>query len=107
MQIFQVQGKNYKKQSANYNTLDTEFVVPLKYLSSFWRSLDLPSVKCEIELKYLKYEISNFSNINNKTNNLDYMIDLTFTNINKLFVVSFKMVPMIQQRILLRSITRR
>ena len=32
------------------NTLDTEVVVPLKYLSNFWRSLDLPLINCEIEL---------------------------------------------------------
>ena len=33
----------------NNNTLNTELVVPLKYLSNFWRSLDLPLVVCEIE----------------------------------------------------------
>ena len=32
------------------NTLDTEVVVPLKYLSNFWRSLDLLLITCEIEL---------------------------------------------------------
>ena len=30
--------------------LDAEVVVPLKYLSNFWRSLDLPLINCEIEL---------------------------------------------------------
>ena len=30
--------------------LDAEVVVPLKYLSNFWRSLDLPLIKCEIKL---------------------------------------------------------
>ena len=29
--------------------LNEESVVPLKYLSNFWRSLDLPLINCEIE----------------------------------------------------------
>ena len=28
----------------------TEVVVPIKYLSNFWRSLDLPLIECKIEL---------------------------------------------------------
>ena len=32
------------------NTLDKEIVVPLKHLSNFLRSLDLPLINCEIEL---------------------------------------------------------
>ena len=32
------------------NTLNTEVVVSLKYLSNFWRFLDLPLINCEIEL---------------------------------------------------------
>ena len=35
---------------ADNNTLDTEVVVPLNYLSNFWRSLDLPLINCKIEL---------------------------------------------------------
>ena len=34
----------------NNNILDAEVVVPLKYLSNFWRSLDLPLISYEIEL---------------------------------------------------------
>ena len=33
------------------NTLDAEVVVPSKYLSNFWRSLDLFLINCEIELR--------------------------------------------------------
>ena len=29
--------------------VDVEIVVPLKYLSNFWKSLDLPLTSCEIE----------------------------------------------------------
>ena len=29
---------------------ETEVVIPLKYLSNFWRSLDIPLINCEIEI---------------------------------------------------------
>ena len=29
---------------------ETEVVIPLKYLSNFWRSLNIPLINCEIEL---------------------------------------------------------
>ena len=32
-------------------TLDAEIVVPLKYLSNFWRSLDFPLINCEMYKK--------------------------------------------------------
>ena len=32
------------------NMLDAEVVVPLKYLTNFWRSLDLPLINFVIEL---------------------------------------------------------
>ena len=33
------------------NTIkDSEIVVPLKNLSNFWRALDMPSIKCKINL---------------------------------------------------------
>ena len=32
------------------NTLNIDIVVPLKYLSNFWRFLDLPLITCETEL---------------------------------------------------------
>ena len=35
---------------ANNNTLDAEVVVPLKYSSNFWRSLNLPLINCKIQL---------------------------------------------------------
>ena len=40
-----------------------------------------------------------------KSNNLDYLFDPTFTNINRLFVLSFKMVITLLREILLISIT--
>ena len=29
---------------------ETEIVIPLKYLSNFWRSLDLPLIECQVEI---------------------------------------------------------
>ena len=31
-------------------TKDVEIVVPLKYLSNFWRTLDMPLINCEINV---------------------------------------------------------
>ena len=41
----------------NNNTLYPQVFVPLKYLSNFWRFLDLSLINCEIEfdLSWLKY----------------------------------------------------
>ena len=36
--------------SNNNNILHAEVVVPLKYLSNFWRYLDLSLINCEVEL---------------------------------------------------------
>ena len=32
------------------NTKDGEIAVPLKYLSNFWRTLEMPLINCEIDL---------------------------------------------------------
>ena len=29
---------------------ETEFVIPLKHLSNFWKSLNIPLINCEVEL---------------------------------------------------------
>ena len=38
------------KTTAAGNTKDVEIIVPLKYLSSFWRTLEMPLVNCEFNL---------------------------------------------------------
>ena len=158
---FEYRAKLIGSTPDNGGRLDTEIIVPLKYLSNFWRSLDLPLNNCEIELdlSWSRYcvisEISRTSRavpntnavvyqviaqttsatfqINNakvyvsvvtlsinynikflenikpgfkrtiywnkytseittqlKNNNLNYLIDRKFRNINRLFVLSFK-----------------
>ena len=148
-----------KLEGNNVENDDVEIAVPLKYLSNFWRTLDMPLINCEVSLtltwsencvitckstreadpdadpavaginnptnapfkitdwklyvpvvtlsaendnelleqlktafertiKWNKYR-SEMSN-QTKNNNLNYLIDPTFTNVNRLFVLSFK-----------------
>ena len=34
----------------NNNTKDVEIMVPIKYLSNFWRTLEMPLINCEVQL---------------------------------------------------------
>ena len=38
------------KTPNNYNEKDVEKMVPLKYLSNFWRTLEMPLINCEVNL---------------------------------------------------------
>ena len=38
-------------QTGNSWTEDVEIMVPLKYLSNFWRALEIPLINCEIILQ--------------------------------------------------------
>ena len=35
---------------AGGNTKDVKIIVPLKYLSNFWRNLEMPLINCEVSL---------------------------------------------------------
>ena len=37
-------------QANNNGTINVEIMVPLKYLSNFWRTLEMPLINCEVEL---------------------------------------------------------
>ena len=37
-------------QTGNDGTKDVEIIVPLKYLSNFWRTLEMPVINCEVNL---------------------------------------------------------
>ena len=37
-------------QTGNDGTKDVEIIVPLKHLSNFWRSLEMPLINCEVNL---------------------------------------------------------
>ena len=38
------------KTPADGNTKNVEIIVPLKYLSNFWRTLEMPLINCEVNL---------------------------------------------------------
>ena len=152
---------NFMENGVTHNNLtknDVKIVVPLKYLSNFWRSLNIPLINCEIELiltwfkncvliskatretdygaDAIVYEIDNPEDatfqitdtklyvpvvtlskendtklleqlktgfkrtitwnkyrsqitIKPQNNNLNYLIDPAFTNVNRLFVLPF------------------
>ena len=69
----------------NANRLNAEVVVSLKYLSNFWRSLDLPLTDCEIELdlSWPRYclisEISRTFGAVPNTNPVRYQVTLQIT----------------------------
>ena len=136
----------------NLTKNDVKIVIPLKYLSNFWKSLNIPLINCEVELiltwskncvladmtvdadadpaivapsgatfkitdtklyvpvvtlskendiKLLEQLKSGFKRttkwnkyrsqmtIQPQNNNLNYLIDPTFTKVNRLFVLSF------------------
>ena len=155
---YNVTAGSRKYEINKEGTKEVEIVVPLKYLSSFWRTLDMPLINCEVSLtlswpancvitslekrlvtaaqednsgvrddspagatfkikdtklhvpvvtfsaendnklldqlqtgfkrtiKWNKYRSEMSSQI--KNNNLNYLIDPTFTNVNRLFVLS-------------------
>ena len=55
-QLFKYQAALAGKKSANakdgYSFVeDTKIVLPLKYLSNFWRSLEMPLINCKVYLE--------------------------------------------------------
>ena len=70
---------NYKANfigSVAHNNLtknDAKIVVLLKYLSNFWRSLNIPLVNCEVELILTWFK--NFVLINKSTRDANYVAD--------------------------------
>ena len=45
-----ITGKIADNNNDNIIRVDVEIVVPLKCLSNFWRTLEMPLINCEIEL---------------------------------------------------------
>ena len=48
--VFHLNIKKYNWQEGKGRHKNTETRVPLKYLSSFWRTLEMPLINCEINL---------------------------------------------------------
>ena len=54
-------------------------VVPLKYLSNFWRSLEIPLINCkeELKLKWTNHSVLSANNNDNDDANSNYIIFTT------------------------------
>ena len=76
--------------SAKFEITDCKLYVPVVTLSAENENKLLEQLKSgfRITIKWNKY-MSQMSN-QNKNNNLNYLIDLTFSNVNRLFVLSFE-----------------
>ena len=57
----------------NLTKNDVKIVVPLKYLSNFWRNLNISLINCEIELVLTWFK--NCVLINKSTRDADYNAD--------------------------------
>ena len=49
-ELFKSKIKITGNAPADGNTEDVEIIVPLKYLSNFWRTLEMPLINCEVNL---------------------------------------------------------
>ena len=49
---FEFKTRRIRSTPADNSRLEAEVVVPLKYLSTFWRSHNLPLINCEIEVNF-------------------------------------------------------
>ena len=76
--------------NATFKTIDTKLYVPVVILSAENDNKPLEQLKTGFKraIKWKKY-ISKMSN-QTKNNNLNYLFDPTFTNVNRLFVLSYE-----------------
>ena len=63
---------------------NVETKASLEYLSNFWRTIEMPLINCEINLDL------NWSKKCDPNQYLNYLIDPSFQEINRLFVLSFE-----------------
>ena len=45
-----IKKKSKTDKTRYYGTNDVEIIAPLKHLGHFWRTLEIPLIKCEINL---------------------------------------------------------
>ena len=72
----------------NLTKNDVKIVVPLKYLSNFWRSLNIPLVNCEVEL--ILTLLKNCVLIDKSTRDADYNANLAVHKIDNPKDAKFK-----------------
>ena len=49
---FKSKAKITGKTPSRGNTKDVEIILPLKYLSNFWRTFEMPLINCEVNLVF-------------------------------------------------------
>ena len=54
---FKSKVKIAESTSAGGNTKDVEIIVLMKYLSSFWRTLEMPLINCEVIIFKLGHQL--------------------------------------------------
>ena len=59
-------GENTEQRNTKTKR-NLDIVVPLKYLSNFWRTLDMPSINCEVSLTLTWSENCVLTNITTET----------------------------------------
>ena len=103
-------------KTADNGTKNVEIMIPLKFLRNFWKTLEMPLIKCEINLIYVPFVTlwtqdnakllqqikSGFARTINWNKHqwkvsiqaskwyLDYLIDPSFQKENRLFVLLFE-----------------
>ena len=88
---------NFIKDGVTQNNLtknDVKIVVPLYYLSNFWRSLDIPLINCLVELILIWFK--NCVLISKATKETDYDTDPVVRKIdnpeNAIFQITHKII---------------
>ena len=88
---------NFIKDGVKQNNLtknDVKIVVPLYYLSNFWRSLDIPLINCTVELILIWFK--NCVLISKATKETDYDADPVVRKIdnpeNAIFQITHKII---------------
>ena len=82
---------NFMENGVTQNNLtknDIKVVVPLKHLSNFWKSLNIPIINCEVELILTWFK--NFVLIDKLTREADYDADPNVYEIDKPKNATFK-----------------
>ena len=76
----------------NLTKNDVKIVVPLKYLSNFWRHLDIPLINCEVELILTWFK--NCVLIDKSTGEANYGANLVVYEIDNPVNATFKIIDL-------------
>ena len=83
-------------RTENNGIKDVEIMVPLKYFSNFWRTLEMPLIKSNQQLKSGFKRVINWNKYLSKPEllaqnpNLNHLVEPSFQGANRLFVLVFE-----------------